>query len=131
MTNQHSFVSADRFDRDVYTSCQIREHVLNAAIVQADISESFEEYLKIFDAFYADDIDFEFSESQRHRRRARKGADILLFQNLLMFRRAIALKLRAYSCCPSAQSGESILDAHTEVTACYRLPADRQPWPYQ
>ncbi len=69
MTNQHSFVSADRFDRDVYTSCQIREHVRNAAIVQADISESFEEYLKMFDAFYADVIDFEFSESQRHRRR--------------------------------------------------------------
>ena len=100
MTNQPSFVSADRFDRDVYTSCQIREHVLNAAIVQADISESFEEYLKIFDAFYADDLDFEFSESQRHRRRARKGAVILRFQNLLIFRRAIALKLRAYSCCP-------------------------------
>ena len=100
MTDQHSFVSADHFDRDLYTSSQTGERVLNAAIVQADISESFEEYLEIFDAFYADDLDFEFSESQRHRRRARKGAVILRFQNLLMFRRAIALKLRAYSCCP-------------------------------
>ena len=56
MTDQHSLVSADHFDRDLYTSSQTGERVLNAAIVQADISESFEEYLEIFDAFYADDI---------------------------------------------------------------------------
>lgn len=57
MSNQHSFVSADHFDRDLYTSSQTAERVLNAAIVRAEISESFEEYLKIFEAFYADDIE--------------------------------------------------------------------------
>jgi hypothetical protein len=57
MTNELSFVSADHFDRDLYTSSQTRERVLNAAIVRADISESFEEYLKIFDTFYDDDIE--------------------------------------------------------------------------
>jgi hypothetical protein len=31
--------------------------VLNAAILGAEISESFEEYLEIFEAFYADDIE--------------------------------------------------------------------------
>ena len=34
MTDQHSFVSADHFDRDLYTSSQTGERVLNAAIVQ-------------------------------------------------------------------------------------------------
>ena len=57
MTNELSFVSADHFDRDLDTSSQTRERVLNAAIVQADISESFEEYLEIFDGFYDDDIE--------------------------------------------------------------------------
>src|SRR5262249_27647478 len=55
--NEESFVPADHFDRDLYTSSQTRERALNAAIVQANISESFEEHLGIFDAFYADDIE--------------------------------------------------------------------------
>jgi hypothetical protein len=38
-------------------SSQTGERTLNAAIVQADISESFEAYLEIFDAFYADDVE--------------------------------------------------------------------------
>ena len=53
MTNQHSVVSSDRSDRDPKTA----ERVLNAAIVRAEIAESFEEYLEIFDAFYADDVE--------------------------------------------------------------------------
>ena len=57
MTNQHSFVSSDRFDRDLYTSSKTAERVLNAAIVRAEVTESFEEYLEIFDAFYADDVE--------------------------------------------------------------------------
>ena len=57
MANELSFVSADHFDRDLDTSSQTRERVLNAAVVRADISESFEEYLEIFDAFYDDDIE--------------------------------------------------------------------------
>jgi hypothetical protein len=57
MTKEQSFISADHIDLDPFTSSQTRERTLNAAIVQADISESFEEYLEIFDAFYADDIE--------------------------------------------------------------------------
>ena len=57
MTNEHNIVSTDPIDRDRYTSSQTREPALNAAIIQADISESFEEYLEIFEAFYADDIE--------------------------------------------------------------------------
>ena len=55
--NEQSFVPVDHSDRDPDTSSQIPERALNAAIVQADISESFEEHLGIFDASYADDIE--------------------------------------------------------------------------
>jgi hypothetical protein len=54
---KESFVPADPFDRDLYTSSQTREDGLNAAIVQANISKSFEEHLGIFEAFYDDDIE--------------------------------------------------------------------------
>jgi len=57
MSDKHSFVPADRFDRDQFTNSQAGERALNAAIVRAEISRSFEEYLEIFDAFYADDIE--------------------------------------------------------------------------
>ena len=57
MTNEHSFVSTVGFASDTYSSSQNWERALNAAIVHADISESFEEYLGILDAFYADDME--------------------------------------------------------------------------
>jgi hypothetical protein len=57
MTKEHSFVAGDYSDRDLYTSSWTRERALNSAIVRAEISESFEEYLEIFEAFYADDIE--------------------------------------------------------------------------
>jgi hypothetical protein len=56
MSNERGFIFTDQFDRDPYTSYQTGERALNAAIVGADISESFEQYIEIFDAFYADDI---------------------------------------------------------------------------
>ena len=54
---EQSLVTAEDILRDLYTSSQDRDRALNAAIVQANISESFEEHLAIFDAFYADDIE--------------------------------------------------------------------------
>ena len=57
MTNELSFISKDNLDHDLYARSQARERTLNAAILQANISESFEEYLEIFDEFYAEDIE--------------------------------------------------------------------------
>jgi hypothetical protein len=57
MSKGHSSVGGDYSDRDLYTSSRTRERALNSAIVQGNISESFEEYLEIFDEFYADDIE--------------------------------------------------------------------------
>jgi hypothetical protein len=43
----------DQWDRDLYAM----ERVLNSTITAADISRGWEEYLEIFDAFYADDVE--------------------------------------------------------------------------
>jgi len=57
MSDQRGFISADRFHPDPYTQSRTAESTLNAAIVHADISRSYEEYLEIFDAFYADGVE--------------------------------------------------------------------------
>jgi len=57
MSDQSGFISADQFHPDPYTQSRNAERTLNAAIVDADISRSYEEYLEIFDEFYADDIE--------------------------------------------------------------------------
>ena len=57
MSDQRGFISADQFHPDPYTQSRTAERTLNAAIVHADISRSYEEYLVIFDEFYADDVE--------------------------------------------------------------------------
>src|SRR5271170_4265091 len=53
MSAQQHLTPGDQSDRDLYA----RERVLNSAIIAADISSGWEEYLEIFDAFYADDVE--------------------------------------------------------------------------
>jgi hypothetical protein len=76
MTSQHSVVSSDRFDRDLKTA----ERTLNPAIVGAEMAESFEEYLEIFDTFYADDVEVS-SETETIRGKAKIRS--LLFNFLI------------------------------------------------
>jgi len=58
MSNQHRRVlSGDQFPRDRYSQSRTAERTLNSAIVRAEISRSYEEYLEIFDKFYTDDIE--------------------------------------------------------------------------
>src|SRR5260370_28301838 len=75
MSDQYSFWSVDSYSRS-----QAAEHMLNTAITQAKISESFEEYLEIFDNFYADDVQVS-SETQHEpiRGKARVGSLLLNF----------------------------------------------------
>src|SRR5258708_34863883 len=82
MSDQHSFVSTDHCDRDLYTSSQTAERLLNAAIVRAEISESFEEYLEIFEAFYADDIEVS-SDTLTERIRGKASVRSLIFNFLV------------------------------------------------
>jgi hypothetical protein len=57
MANELSTVPTHNLDHDLYADSQARERALNAAILQGNISENFEEYLEIFDEFYADDVE--------------------------------------------------------------------------
>jgi hypothetical protein len=57
MSDQRGFVSADQFHPDPYTQSRSAERTLNSAILGAEITRSCEEYLEIFGAFYADDIE--------------------------------------------------------------------------
>ncbi len=75
MSDQHSFLSGDPYSR-----YQAAEQMLNTAITQAKITESFEEYLEIFDKFYADEVEVS-SETQHEpiRGKARVGSLLLNF----------------------------------------------------
>ena len=57
MIDQHNLVTLDRFDGDAYGSSQAAELALNGAILRAQIGRSFEEFLEIFERFYADDVE--------------------------------------------------------------------------
>jgi hypothetical protein len=56
MIDNCGHILTGRLDGDRYTSLQRLENALNQAILEAEISETYEEYLEIFDAFYTDDI---------------------------------------------------------------------------
>ena len=56
MSTQSSFFSTDH-DDDHYATSHAGERALNRAIVTAEISRSYEEYLEIFDKFCANDIE--------------------------------------------------------------------------
>src|SRR5262249_21917739 len=56
MSIQSSFFS-ENHDDNLFASSHAGERALNRAIVTAEISRSYEEYLEIFERFYADDIE--------------------------------------------------------------------------
>ena len=64
MIDQHNLITLDRFGGDAYTSSQAAELALNGAILRAEIGRSYEEFLEIFDRFYADDVEVSSEESR-------------------------------------------------------------------
>src|SRR5437879_8075649 len=78
MSDQRGVVSAVHFRPDPYTQSRIAERTLNAAIVHAEIARSYEEYLVIFDAFYADDVEGS-SETTVEPMRGKAGMRALVF----------------------------------------------------
>src|SRR5260370_28269262 len=78
MSDQRGFISADQFQPDRYTQSRTAERTLNAAIVHADFTRSYEEYLEIFEAFYADDVEGR-SETTEEPIRGKAGVRSLVF----------------------------------------------------
>jgi hypothetical protein len=62
MIDQHNLITVDRFEGNAYSSSQAAELALNGAILRAEISRSYEEFLEIFDRFYADDVEVSSQE---------------------------------------------------------------------
>src|SRR5215472_6877196 len=73
MSLQSTFFSA-ALDDDSYASSHVEERALNRAIVTAEISRSFEEYLEIFEKFYAEDIEVSSDTTGQIRGKARVGS---------------------------------------------------------
>jgi len=82
MSDQDSFVSPDHFHPDPYTQSRTAERALNSAIVHAEISRGYQEYLEIFDEFYADDIEGS-SDTKEEPIRGKAGVRSLVFGFLL------------------------------------------------
>jgi len=57
MIDEHNLVLFSRSEADAYKSSQAAELSLNAAILRAEIARSYEEFLDIFETFYADDVE--------------------------------------------------------------------------
>jgi hypothetical protein len=57
MIDEHDFVLCCRSEGDPYKSSHSAERNLNAAILRAEISKSYEEFLDVFETFYADDVE--------------------------------------------------------------------------
>jgi len=64
MIEQHNLITAERFGGDAYSSSQATELALNEAILRAEIGRSYEEFLEVFDEFYADDVEVSSQESR-------------------------------------------------------------------
>jgi hypothetical protein len=63
MTHENNLATASLFDGNAYKSSQAAELTLNAAILRAEIARSYEEFLEIFDKFYADDVEVSNEDS--------------------------------------------------------------------
>jgi hypothetical protein len=57
MTPEDNFLTVSQFDGSAYKSSEAAELTLNTAILRAEIARSYEEFLNIFDKFYADDVE--------------------------------------------------------------------------
>lgn len=77
MIDEHTLVTVGRFDGDAYESSQSAEQTLNAAILRAEIARSFEEYLEIFDRFYAEDIEVSSAANTQHMRGKARVSSLL------------------------------------------------------
>jgi hypothetical protein len=63
MIHENNLMTVSQFDGNAYKSSQAAELTLNAAILRAKIARSYEEFLEIFDRFYADDVEVSSEDS--------------------------------------------------------------------
>ena len=82
MIDQNDVVAVSRFDGDAYKSSQAAELRLNTEILRAEIAGGYEEFLEIFEKFYADDVEVS-SEDSRETIHGKERVRTLLFNFLI------------------------------------------------
>lgn len=82
MTHETNLEIVSQFDGNAYTSSQAADQTLNAAILRAEIARSYEEFLEIFDKFYADDVEVS-SEDLRKPIRGKASVRLVLLNFLV------------------------------------------------
>jgi hypothetical protein len=82
MTHENNLMTISQFDGNAYKNSQAAELTLNAAIRRAEIARSYEEFLEIFDKFYADDVEVSSEDSPETIRGKERVRSFLL--NFLM-----------------------------------------------
>jgi hypothetical protein len=110
MDDQQSFLSGDPYSR-----YQASEHMLNTAITQAKIGESFEEYLEIFDKFYADEVEVS-CETQRQLIRGKARVGKLLFNFLVPLHVMAEVGALAISIKQTTIHGDAVNEIHSAWT---------------
>lgn len=112
MSDQHSLSSVDSYSRS-----QAAERMLNTAIAQAKINESFEEYLEIFDKFYDDDVQLS-SETQHEPVRGKARVGSLLVNFLVPLHVMAEVGRLAISITETRVSGDAADEIHSAWTLC-------------
>ncbi len=64
MIHENNLVAVSPFDGNAYRSSEAAELTLNTAILRAEIARSYEEFLEIFERFYADDVEVSSEHSR-------------------------------------------------------------------
>lgn len=64
MIHENNLIAVSHFDGNAYGASEAAELNLNAAILRAEIDRSYEEFLEIFERYYADDVEVSSEHSQ-------------------------------------------------------------------
>jgi hypothetical protein len=116
MIDQRNLITVDRFNGDAYRSSQAAELALNGAILRAEIGRSYEEFLEIFDRFYADDVEVSSEES---RETIRGKANVLSL--LLNFLAPLHVMVEVAGLSVSVQQTVVPRDTANETHSAWRL----------
>jgi hypothetical protein len=116
MIDEHNLVTADQFSFDAYERSQAAELALNRAILRAEIGRSYEEFLEIFERFYADDVEVSSEDS---RETIRGKARVLPF--LLNFLVPLHVMVEIASLSISVQQTSVPRDTANETHSAWRV----------
>jgi hypothetical protein len=75
---EQPLITVHRIEGNAYSSSQSAERALNGAILRAEIGRGYEEFLEIFEKFYADDVEVSTAESRETTRGKEKVLSFLV-----------------------------------------------------